>query len=76
MRNIQSAMIKEQVGRQFQFINIRNQPGSETNYWSGVKVRSNKCDLRILQKAPQELADLAYKGNEFHNLGPATEKQE
>ena len=61
---------------QFQFINIRNQPGTKKNYWSERKARSNKCDLSSFRKASREFADLAPKGNEFHNLGPATEKQE
>ena len=45
------------------------------NYGSGGKMRSNKWDLSISRKAPQGLADLAPKGNEFHNLGQATERQ-
>ena len=60
---------------QFQFINIRNQPGTKNNYWSGGKARSNKCDLSSLLKAPKDFADLAPKGNEFHNLGPETESK-
>ena len=34
------------------------------------------CVSRSLRKAPKELADRAPKGNEFHNLEPATEKQQ
>ena len=61
---------------QLQFINIRNQPGTKKNYWSGGKARSNKCDISSLLKAPKEFADLAPKGNDFHNLRSVTEKQE
>ena len=52
---------QRESGGQFQFINIRNQSGSEEEKLGQTSVSS-------LQKAP--------KGNEIHNLGPATEKQE
>ena len=38
------------------------------------KAWSYKWDFSTLRKDPKELADIAPKGNEFHNLGPATEK--